>query len=103
LAREEIVREARGSKGSPRPWETKMRDRQAAVRDAYRIQAGELERSGNPGDHELAKQVRQFAAEMTAPETKRDRLRGDLIGSLTRRGARAYSKSKERGGADDDR
>jgi len=103
LAREEIVSEARAGKSSLRPWEAKTRNRQAAVRDAYRIQAGELERSGNPGDHELAKQVRQFAAEMTAPETKRDRLRGDLIGSLTRRGARAYSKSKERGGADDDR
>ena len=48
LAREEIVSEARAGKNSLRPWEAKTRNRQAAIRDSYRIQAGDLERSGDP-------------------------------------------------------
>lgn len=103
LGREEIVREARDGKSSPRPWETKARDRQAAIQDEYRKQAEELERSGDPGDHELGKQLRRFADEMRTPETKRDQLRRELVESLARRGARAHSKGRERGGGDDDR
>jgi type IV secretory pathway VirD2 relaxase len=103
LAREEIVSEARAGKSSLRPWEAKTRERQTAIRDSYRRQAGDLERSGDPADNELAKQLRRFAAEMTALETKRDQLRRELIDSLTRRGARTPSRGKERGGADDDR
>lgn len=101
LAREQIVREAREGGGSPRPWETKTRDRQAAVRDAYRAQAEELEQSGRPGDHELARQLQGFVAEMPAPETKRAQLKRELVDSLARRGVRARSKGKERGDADD--
>ncbi len=103
LAREEIVSEARAGKIKSHPWETKARDRQVATRAAYRAQAEELERSGDRDDHELAKQLRQFVTEMPALETKRDHLRRDLIDSLTRRHGRAYSKGKERGGADDGR
>ncbi len=103
LAREEIVREARVGKSSLRPWEAKTRDRQAAIRDSYRIQAGDLERSSDPADNELATQLQRFAAEMTAPETKRDQLRRELMDSLARRGVRTPSRGKERGGADDDR
>ncbi len=102
LAREEMIRETRAGKSSPRPWERKTRDRQAAIREAYGKQAEELERSRDPGDHELAKQLRRFVSEMSAPETKRDQLRRELMDSLARRGARAPSKGKERGGGDDD-
>ncbi len=103
LAREEIVSDARAGKSSLRPWDAKTRNRQAAIRDSYRIQARDLERSGDPADNELAKQLRRFAADMTAPETKRDQLRRELIESLAHLGARAYSKGKERDGADGDR
>lgn len=97
------MREAREGKSSSRPWETKARDRQAAIQYAYRKQAEELERSGDPGDHELGKQLRQFADEMRTPETKRDQLRRELVEVLARRGARVDSKGRERGGGDDDR
>lgn len=103
LAREETVREALEGKRLPRLWETKARDRQAVILDAYRIQAEELERSGHPGDHELAKQLRRFAAQMTAPEMKRDQLRRELVDTLTRRGARTHSKGKERGDPENNR
>ena len=101
LAREQMVREARAGETSERPWEKKTRDRQAAIRETYRIEAQELERSSDPSDHELAKQLQRFVAEMPAPETKRAQLRRELVESLARRGVRAHSKGKERGDADD--
>ncbi|MGE3265774.1 relaxase/mobilization nuclease domain-containing protein [Methylocystis sp.] len=101
LAREEIIREARGGRISPRPWEKKTRDRQTAIRDAYRIESQELERSSNPSDHELSQQLWRFVSEMLRPETRRDHLKRELFDRLMRRGARAPSKGKERGDADD--
>lgn len=84
LAREEIVRVARGDKGSPHTWEEKTRERQTAVRQAYRRQAKELKHSASTADHELAAQVLQFVADMPRFETKRDRLLKELAKAISK-------------------
>ncbi len=96
LTREEIVRGARGGKRSARPWEAKTRERQADVREAYRQQAKELQRSQNAADQELAKQVAQFVADMPEVETKRDWLLNELAKAIGKTRPPRPGKNKDR-------
>ena len=103
LAREEIVREARVGKSAARPWETKTRERQAAIKEAYRRQAEELKRSASAADRNLAAQVLQFVAGMPEFETKRDRLLKELAKAIGKPQPPQRRKDKERGGEGSER
>jgi hypothetical protein len=103
LAREEIVKVARGGKGTPRPWETKTRDMQTAVREAYRRQAEELQRSSSATDRELATQVLRFVAGMPEVETSRGQLLKDLARAISKAHPTQRGKDKERGGEGSER
>ncbi|KAF0135954.1 MAG: hypothetical protein FD139_2547 [Methylocystaceae bacterium] len=97
LAREGIVREVRAGKSAAPPWETKTRERQAAIKEAYRRQAEELKRSASAADHDFATQVLQFVADMPELETKRDRLLKDLDKAVSKAQPLQRRKDKERG------
>lgn len=98
LAREDIVKEARGDKRSARPWEEKLQERQTAIKAAYRRQAEDLRRSQSAADRELAAQVLHFVADMPELETKRDRLLKELAKAIGSARLPQSQKDKERGG-----
>jgi hypothetical protein len=98
LAREETVREAHGNKISAHPWDAKTRERQMAIKEAYRRQAEELQRSVSAADRDLATQVLQFVANMPEFETKRDRLLKELAKAISKTRPPQRRRDKERGG-----
>lgn len=78
LAREEVLREARGGKTAERPWDNRIKSRQDAIRQRYLDYAVELQRSGAERDQALARQIRQFVKDMPAIETRRHVLKKEL-------------------------
>ena len=78
LAREEIMRQARGVETPVSPGEAKALKRQAAIRDGYLRQAAELKGSGDVADRELAARVVEFVSDTTSLETRRGRLLREL-------------------------
>ncbi|MCK1326787.1 relaxase/mobilization nuclease domain-containing protein [Bradyrhizobium sp. 156] len=78
LARKEVLSELRAGKTAKHPWDEQIKSRQDAITRQYIEYAAELQRSGMPEDHELARQVRQFVNEMPAVETRRDMLKNEL-------------------------
>ena len=103
LAREGSVRELRAAKSAAPPWETKTRERQVAVKEAYRRQAEELKRSATAADRDLATQVLQFVAAMPEFETKRDQLLKELAKAISKTQPPQRRKDKERGGPGSER
>ncbi len=103
LAREGIVREVRAGKSAAPPWETKTRERQMAIKEAYRRQAEELQRSVSAADCDLATQVLLFVANMTELETKRDRLLKELAKTISKTRPPQRGRDKERGGPESER
>lgn len=101
LAREEIVREARAGKSSARPWEARAHERQSAIKEGYRRQAAELQRSARAADRELAAQVRQFVAGMPEIETK-TRSPAQEPGQGHRQGAGAGAAKRQGNGRADE-
>lgn len=77
-ARADVVRVAKGSALTSRPWEAKSRERQARIRAQYLAHAKELERTGKGSDRALARKVRDFVAKMPDPETRREQLMREL-------------------------
>ena len=104
LAREEVLREARGGKTTDRPWEDRIRSRQEAIRDRYLEHASELERTGAGRDYALALQIRQFVRDMPRIETRRDMLKRELsdFAKNRRRAAPPMIKSDRRRDAGED-
>jgi len=90
LARKEVLSEVRGGGIAKHPWEEQIKSRQDAIRRRYLDYAAELQRSGAAGDHELARQIRQFVNEMPAVETRRHALKDELseLASIRRRDAK---------------
>jgi hypothetical protein len=82
LAREEIVREARGVRTPASPWEAKAIERHASIRDGYLRQAEELNRSPSAADRDLAARIIRFVADMPTLETRRARLSQELGAAL---------------------
>ena len=78
LARKEVLSEVRGGKTAKHPWDEQIKTRQDAIRQRYLDYAAELQRSGAAGDHELARQIRQFVKDMPAVETRRHVLMNEL-------------------------
>lgn len=79
LARKEVFSEVRGGRTAAKnPWDEQIKSRQDAIRQRYLDYADELQRSGVPADHELARQVRQFVNDMPAVETRRHALKNEL-------------------------
>ncbi len=89
LAREKVLSEVRGGRAAKHPWDEQIKSRQEAIRQRYLDYAAELQRSGAPADHELARQVRQFVNDMPAVETRRHALKNELskLADTRRRGA----------------
>jgi len=69
----EAARLARGG-SMERPWETRIVERQTAVRRAYAAAAQVLARSTDPSDRALAKEVGAFVKTMPEPATRRNEL-----------------------------
>ncbi|HEV2602634.1 MAG TPA: relaxase/mobilization nuclease domain-containing protein [Microvirga sp.] len=78
LAREEIVREARGEGRAERPWEARALQRQAAIRARYQKAVDDLAQSREPADQALADRIRTFLATWPVPRLKRHDLRDAL-------------------------
>ncbi len=78
LAREAVLREARGEGHGDRPWEARIAERQSAIRARYRETAQALSRSSEPADQALAAQITTFLAEMPAPSLQRHALARSL-------------------------
>ena len=99
LAREEVLREARGGKTVERPWEDRIRSRQDAIRQGYLDYAAELQRSGTANDQVLARQIRQFVKDMPTIETRRHVMKKELseLASSRRRGAEQGVDADKRG------
>ena len=76
LARKEL--QVRGGRATKRPWDGQIKSRQDAIRQRYLDYADELQRSGAPADHMLARQIRQFVNDMPAVKTRRDLLIKEL-------------------------
>lgn len=89
LAREEVLSEVRSGGTAKHAWDEHIRSRQDAIRRRYLDYAAQLQRSGVPADHELARQVREFVNDMPAVETRRHALKNELseLASGRRRGA----------------
>jgi hypothetical protein len=68
----------RGGRNAKHPWDEQIKTRQEAIRRRYLDYAAELQRSGVPADHELARQVRQFVKDMPGVETRRHALKSEL-------------------------
>ena len=103
LARKEVLSEVRGGRTVKHPWDEQIKSRQEAIRQHYLDYAAELQRSGVPADHELARQVRQFVDDMPAVETRRHALKNELseLANSRRRDAKqdldAEGRDKTRG------
>ncbi|GEC59403.1 type IV secretory pathway VirD2 relaxase [Bradyrhizobium japonicum] len=99
LARKEVLSEVRGGRNSKHPWDEQIKSRQDAIRRRYLDYAAELQRSGAAGDHELARQVRQFVDDMPAIETRRHALKKELseLASSRRRDEKQDRRDKTRG------
>lgn len=80
-----------------------MWERQTAIREAYRRQSEDLQRSPNATDRELAARVRKFVAEMPEVKTNRDRLLKDFARVISGAEPRKRVKGKERGGLEEER
>lgn len=91
-AREDVVRAAKaGGVIGARPWEAKVRDRQAKIRAQYLAHAKELERTGKGSDRALAMKVREFVARMPDPETRREQLSRELaVAGQNKQSGRKY-------------
>lgn len=77
LAREEVVRTA-SRDTAERPWEERIRQRQADIRTRYLAFADEMSRSDDPADRALSARIRGFVEEMPPLETRRHALRAEL-------------------------
>ncbi|MEI5668511.1 relaxase/mobilization nuclease domain-containing protein [Bosea sp. CCNWLW174] len=83
-ARDDVVQAAKGGASGPRPWEFKVRERQAKIRARYLAHAKELDLSGKGSDRALATKVREFVAKMPNPETRREQLKRELAATAVR-------------------
>lgn len=101
LAREAIVREARGEGGADRPWETRTAERQEAIRARYRATAADLARSETPSDRALADRITAFLSDMPGPNLQRHELLRNL--AQFARAAEAERDAAERSGAEANR
>ncbi|UPK41066.1 relaxase/mobilization nuclease domain-containing protein (plasmid) [Bradyrhizobium sp. 186] len=104
LARHEVLSEARGGRTAKHPWDEQIKSRQDAIRRRYLDYAAELQRSGVAADHELARQIRQFAKDMPAVETRRHALMNELaeLASSRRRAGEQGVDANRRGDTRDD-
>lgn len=78
LAREAVLREARGEGRADRPWETRTAERQEAIRARYRATAADLARSDAPSDRALADRITAFLSDLPGPNLRRHKLLRDL-------------------------
>lgn len=76
-AREEVVQTLSGDTAA-RPWEERIRQRQADIRTRYLAFAEEISRSADPADRALSERIRGFVEEMPPLETRRHALREEL-------------------------
>ncbi|MEY9120646.1 relaxase/mobilization nuclease domain-containing protein [Bradyrhizobium yuanmingense] len=104
LARKEVLSEVRGGRTAKPPWDEQIKSRQDAIRRRYLDYAAELQRSGVPADHELARQIRQFVEDMPAVETRRHALKKELsdLAHTLLRSAEQRGDSDPRGHKRDD-
>lgn len=63
---------------TPRPWESRLLERQQTVRRLYLAQAALLKRSADPADRVLGSKVEAFVRTMPAPDTQRLALAREL-------------------------
>lgn len=76
-AREEVAR-VQSWETAERPWETRIRERQANIRTRYLAFAEEISRSDDPADKILSERIRGFVEQMPPLETRRHALREEL-------------------------
>ncbi|XYD12005.1 relaxase/mobilization nuclease domain-containing protein (plasmid) [Methylobacterium sp. NMS12] len=77
-AREEVTRVRSRETTAERPWETRIRKRQADIRARYLTFAEEIGRSRDPADRALSVRIRGFVEAMPPLETRRHALREEL-------------------------
>ncbi len=63
---------------TPRPWEPRIAEKQATIRDGWHTLADALERTGSTDDRHLSKQIREFVKDMPAPLTERQVLEAEM-------------------------
>lgn len=63
---------------APGPWDARLLDRQRRIRGLYLAQAGLLQRSTDPVDRDLGRQVEAYVQAMPPPDTQRLALARDL-------------------------
>ena len=78
LAREAIVRDARGEGTSDRPWEARTLERQRSIRSRYQTAIDDFTRSTDPADHALATRLATFMEAMPALTLRRHELKQEL-------------------------
>ena len=103
-AREEVLREAVEGKSAERPWEKQIQSRQERIRRRYLDYASELERSGSPTDHAVAREIREFVRDMPSIETRRHFLKKELaeFAESRRRDAARETESPRRSQSEKD-
>lgn len=86
----DAVKEITG-KAAPkvRPWELKIKERQAQIRGAWEQTAAALDKQGSADAKALAKQIRGFVADMPPVKTERERLLDTV--------KKAFEKQHDRG------
>ena len=97
-AREEVAR-AQSRETAERPWETRIRERQADIRTRYLAFAEEISRSDDPADRALSVRIRGFVEDMPPLETRRHALREELgrMSALRRLQRESHPHDVERG------
>nr|WP_316629471.1 relaxase/mobilization nuclease domain-containing protein [uncultured Brevundimonas sp.] len=84
----DAAKAAFSGKTAPEPWERRLLERQAKVREAYVAQARILEQSSDPADRALGMKVEAFVRAMPQPDSQRMALAREL------RAANRMSKSR---------
>lgn len=95
----EAVRELSGETAPRvRPWELKIKERQAEIRGAWELTAKKLEKTGQPELKKLAGDIRAFVADMPPVQTERDRLNAAARLELAKRAGHTQERGPDRGG-----
>ncbi|ODV41503.1 hypothetical protein AWV79_35645 [Cupriavidus sp. UYMMa02A] len=63
---------------TPRPWEPRVAEKQATIRNGWHTLADALERTGSTDDRQLSNQIREFVKGMPSPLTERQVLEAEM-------------------------
>lgn len=84
---DEAFREIRNPSTEPKPWETRIKDRQQQIRSNYLKAAEVLKGSPDRDERELADEIRAFVRDMPPLTTQRHMLRQSIVTQFTKQTA----------------